>query len=68
MVKKSRVKYPRRFNLFMTEAMYTDLYQIASLANENAAEVVRRMIRREAPFFVDYASQTGTLPNGEPTA
>ena len=65
MVKKSRVKYSKRFNFALTEAMQSDIYHIANLAQDDAAEVVRRMIRRETSFFVEYASQHGSLPNGE---
>lgn len=68
MVKKSKVRYPHRFIFAVTQAMRDDIFQIAALANEDASEVVRRMVRRETPFFVDYASRTASLPNGETTA
>ena len=65
MVKRSRVKFPRRFNMAMTEEMHDGIHQIARLADDDAAEVVRRMIRRELPLFLEYVSQTGELPNGD---
>jgi len=64
-VKKSRIKYSKRFNFALTEQMQGDIYTIANLAQDDAAEVVRRMIKRETAFFMDYASQHGSLPNGE---
>lgn len=68
MVKRSRTKFPRRFNFALTEAMHADIHHIAELADDDAAEVVRRMIRRETPFFIDYASEYKSLPNGEASA
>lgn len=70
MVKRSRQKYIKRFNFALTQEMYTTIHNIASAARrgeveEDAAEVVRRMIARETPFFMDYVSQWGQLPNGE---
>lgn len=70
MVKRSRQKFSHRFNFALTEEMHTALHQIAQTAkrngaNEDAAEVVRRMIARELPFFMDYVSQWGELPNGD---
>lgn len=54
-----------RFNFALTEEQYTTIHTIADLARDEAAEVVRRMIDREAPFFMFYASAQKRLPNGE---
>jgi hypothetical protein len=47
--------------------MYNALFTIADLAKEEATEVVRRMIERQLPFFLFYASANRKLPNGEET-
>lgn len=65
MVKRSRVKFTKQFLFKLTEEMHAGIHQVARLADDDAAEVVRRMIRREMPFFMEYASQTGELPNGD---
>lgn len=71
MVKRSRQKFTHRFNFALSEEMHTGIHQIAALATadhengEDAAEVVRRMIRREMAPFLEYVSQTGHLPNGD---
>lgn len=73
MVKRSRQKFTRRFNFALTEEMHNDLYAIAGAADADnpngadAAEVVRRMIRRETPFFMAYVSRERHLPNGDTT-
>jgi hypothetical protein len=68
MIKRSRQKFTKRFNFLLTEAMQTDLYTIAELADTEAAEVVRRMIVRETPFFLTYASEYKSLPSSETKA
>lgn len=73
MVKRSRQKFSHRFNFALTEEMHNDIHEIAQAAKrdgvvEDAAEVVRRMIRRETPFFKDFVSQQGYLPNGDTRA
>lgn len=70
MVKRSRQKFTHRFNFLLTEEMHNDIHQIAEAARrdgvkEDAAEVVRRMIVRETPFFKRYVSLEGKLPNGD---
>lgn len=65
MIKRSRVKYTRRFNFLLTEQMQTEVYKVADLANEDAAEIVRCMINRELPYFLSYASTYKRLPSCE---
>lgn len=70
MVKRSRQKFSHRFNFALTEEMHSDIHAIAAAAkrdgvSEDAAEVVRRMIRRETPFFKEHVSREGSLPNGD---
>ena len=43
----------------------SNLEQIAALTSEPENEIVRRMIDREIPLFLDHASRTGKLLNGE---
>jgi len=64
--KRGRVKrFESRFSLFLTTEQFTAIHTIANLAKDEAAEVVRRMIDRESPFFLFYASANQRLPNGE---
>jgi len=66
MVKRSRVRFEKRFNFGLTAAMQADLYKIAEQAdNADVADVVRRMITLQTPFFLSYTSKHGMLPNGE---
>jgi hypothetical protein len=65
MVKRSRQKFTKRFNFLLTEAMQKDLYTIAELTGEDAAEIVRRMIVREMSFFLSYASEHKSIPSSE---
>jgi len=65
MVKRSRQRFAKRFNFALTETMQQDIYHIAELANNDAAEVVRRMIVRETPFFLSFASEYQMLPSIE---
>jgi len=65
MVKRSRVRFPARMLLQLREAQKRDIDTIAALTSEPANEVVRRMIDRETPLFLDHASKTGRLLNGE---
>jgi hypothetical protein len=70
MVKRSRQKYSKRFNFALTGEMHAAIHEIAADAKrdgvtEDAAEVVRRMIVRELPFFRQYVSRWARLPNGD---
>lgn len=70
MVKRSKQKFNSRFNFALTKEMHLALYEVASAAKRNgatedAAEVVRRMIMRELPFFRQYVSRWGKLPDGD---
>lgn len=65
MVKRSRVRYPARLLVLLRQDQKDNLEHIATLTNEPENEIVRRMIDREAPLFLDHASKTGKLLNGE---
>jgi hypothetical protein len=65
MVKRSRVRYPARILVLLKLEQKARIDEIVRLTNEPANEVVRRMIDREAPLFLEYASTTGRLLNGE---
>lgn len=65
MVKRSKVRFPARMLLQLKQDQKDQIDQIAALTKEPANEVVRRMIDREAPLFLDHASRTGRLLNGE---
>lgn len=58
-------RFERRFNFALTTDLHDTLHAIADLANDDAAEVVRRMVERETPFFLYYASVNKSLPNGK---
>lgn len=58
-------RFDKRFHFACSSDMYEALLTIADLAKEEATEVVRRMIDRELPFFLFYASANKTLPNGK---
>lgn len=62
MVKRSRQKFAKRFNFLLTETMQADIYRIVDLTGEDAAEIVRRMIARELPVFLAYASEHRSIP------
>lgn len=56
-------RYPKRFHFFLTNDQFEALHTIAGLANDDAAEVLRRMLEREAPFFMYFASVNKRLPS-----
>lgn len=62
MVKRSRKRFGARFNLKLTNLQHTNIYVIAEQANEGVADVIRRMIDRDTPFFLAYSSLHKTLP------
>ena len=73
MVKRSRQKYSHRFNFKITEEMHDSIHAIAAAARrdgvtEDVAAVVRCMITRQLPFFMEYVSRQGKLPPCEPDA
>lgn len=65
MVKRSRVRYPARILVLLKQEQKDGLDEIVSKTNEPINEIVRRMIDRETPLFLDHASKTGKLLNGE---
>ncbi len=67
MVKRSRVRFPAKMALLLTEELKAQVGQVAVLTNETENEVVRRALYRQIPLFLDHASRTGKLLNGEAT-
>lgn len=64
-------RFPKRFHFALTKGQFEAIHKIADLANDDAAEVVRRMIEREIPFFLYFTSVEKRLPsieNGAPSA
>ena len=58
-------EFDERFNFALTTEQLKTIKKIADLAKDDASEVVRRMIDRQAPFFLFFASANKRLPTPE---
>lgn len=58
-------RFETRFHFACSQDMFDAIHTIANLANDEATEAVRRMIERELPFFLYYASVNKRLANGK---
>lgn len=56
-------RYDHYYKFALTEDQYQALNKIADLANDDVAETLRRMIERETPFFLFFASVNKRLPS-----
>ena len=65
MVKRSKVRFPAKMALLLKQETKDQIEQIAVLTSEPENEIVRRALDRQLPLFLDHASKTGKLLNGE---
>ena len=65
MVKRSRIRFPAKMALLLRQETKDMADEIARLTNEPTNEVVRRALEKQLPLFLDHASRTGKLLNGE---
>lgn len=65
MVKRSRIRFPAKMALLLRQEQKDQIEQINALTSETENEIVRRALDRQLPLFLDHASRTGKLLNGE---